>query len=152
MKKWIILGLLTITGLIIGFALFGPKDPQKYYINKYSEKLEIDLNSGKLVSYDDSHGGFDGDGTRLIVIDFSENGGLKDFGILKDQLIPDNMAMVMWDIRRHSGFPAIDIPKAGYYYFENKNSGNKDISEYKDFIFAVYDSDSMLLYVCEKDG
>lgn len=152
MKKWKILVLLIVTGIIIGLVGLWPRNPRKYYIKKYSEKLDIDLNSGKLISYDDSHGGLDGDGLRLIIIDFSETGGLTEFGKLKDQPVSDNMSMVMWDIRTHSTFPAVDIPKAGYYYFENKNSGNEDVSEYKNFVFAMYEADKKLLYVCEWDN
>ena len=154
MKKWKILLLLGVTGLIIGLVLFWPKDPQKYYIKKYSEKLDIDLNSGKLVSYQDDHGGFQGDGSRFMVIDLSEAGGLKDLGKLQSMPMPDFLAGYVFKQNYSTTLPDIPVPRNGYYFYENKNSGRSEmdfLGPLWNFIFAVYDADTKLLYIGECD-
>lgn len=146
---------MAVLRFIAGCLLFSRKDEKEYYTEVYSLRLDCDLKTGKLVSYQDSHGGFQGDGNRFMIIDFSEAGGLQDLGKLQSMPMPDFLAGYVFKQNYSTDLPDIPVPRNGYYYYENKNSVRSEMESLGplwNFIFAVYDSDTKMLYIGECDS
>jgi len=162
--------ILCIMLLLVGC---GNKDIR----NELSERLEIDVSSGKNVEESDSHGGFHGDGLLVQKISFEDDKVLdeiKDNQKWKAFPLSRNIEALVYGIKEetaesvHISGPYLTdengegiIPeiKDGYYYFYDRHSESEDSYNEEDvlnrvsfnFTMAVYDSENNVLYYVEFD-
>lgn len=158
-----------IGALLVMFALFtcGSPDPKK----AISKELGVDVSGGNIALHSDTHGGFHGDGTTFITMEFSdgsvweqiqENGQWKPFPL--DDTVNALLYGVFHDIAR-SGPYVVDgegnalVPdiQDGYYILIDRHTdagkGEEDILHRFSFNFtlAVFDTDTNTLYFCKLD-
>ena len=131
-----------------------------------SRKLNnLDVTSGEILRFNDTHGGFLGDGECYAEVKFSDNSVSE---IIKNewQKLPltDNLNTVIYggEVKTEFGpgtvlsFVDDKIPKIknGYYYFEDRHSESKNKKDDTDifnrysynFTVAIYDLDTHSLY------
>ncbi|MBR4434760.1 MAG: hypothetical protein IKS90_01520 [Clostridia bacterium] len=130
------------------------------------------VSKAKLVSHSDSHGGFLGDGITFMVIDCSElDGGLEEsmsawrelpmsdelhLNLFGDTVVEkDGTSYDYNGLLLDYGIPDV---RNGLYYFKNRNQdakGEDDEDIYHaisyNFTFALYDSETRMLYYYELD-
>lgn len=147
MKPHLLLWLLVF--LLVGN--FRSSDP----LEKISESLDMDLTGSVLESYEDTHGGFHGDGETYARI-LLENPAPECFvGWSRLPLTEDLQKAVS---RTQSGGFLTDI-RSGYYYFCDRHSESTDpaddsglLTRYSyNYTLAVYDADTGILYYYECD-
>lgn len=158
----IIAMLLNLTGCYMTSLFKGALQGNK-------ELLGVDISTGTVVYESDSHGGFLGDGTRVVKILFSDEDCLnmiKQSPDWKPLPLSDTVTALVYGLKNIKPH-ALDekgnylIPKIenGYYcfvdrYFEKKD--NEDESEVLkrpscNFTVAIYDTDTNMLYYWEED-
>lgn len=164
---------LLILYIMLLLAGCGNKDIQ----NEISERLEIDVSSGKNVEESDSHGGFHGDGLLVQKISFEDDKVLDEikdnqkwkafplsrniealaYGV-KDET-EDSVHIIGPYLTDESGVAIIPEIKDGYYYFYDRHSESEDPYNEEDvlnrvsfnFTLAIYDSENNVLYYVEFD-
>jgi len=137
--------------------------------NELSKNLNTKIISGDIIKNEDTHGGFHGEGERIIVIKYNDDSinsmlsNIQDSGKWSEIPLDENLNLLMYGGRKGDTFyqnefaKKAGIPKIehGYYYFINKqtNDQNTDIlnSPSLNFAIAMFDSDSNTLYYFEKD-
>ncbi len=128
--------------------------------NPFSELLNIEIDEKMVVSDDDTHGGFHGDGSRLIIVQY-EDDKIENIisGAVGWHKLPcsDNLNTFIYQPYDSN----LNIPEIcnGYYFFYDRHSDAED--PYSDgdllnrasfnFTFALYDSDTNRLYICAFD-
>lgn len=121
----------------------------------------IDLTGGKVISEEDNHGGFHGDGFSLLVADYSEDASVSDEFSASEywhQLpLSENLNTFFYQPYDDD----LEIPQIenGYYYFYDRH--DEAIDPYDDselltrysfnFTFAIYDLETNTLYLCKYD-
>ena len=137
----------------------------RHELKYYSEKLGVDLNSGEVVSYEDNHGGFLGDGFLLIVTKYSDNkveNQIKKSSKFKEYPLSKNLSTFLYGEDDEGGFDLdLKIPKFknGYFYFYNRHDDAKHRTTDEDlfdtvsfnFSFILYNCDTDLAYTCDYD-
>lgn len=117
----------------------------------------------------DTHGGFVGDGSYYLILDCSDNteDALSIVADWNELPLSENLNLIMYggekddvtygyDLSEEAHMPVIEN---GYYYFEDRHSEAKDVSDDSElfsrasfnFSLAVYDSDTNRLYYFEFD-
>ncbi len=144
------------------------------FSNGIGEVFGIDVSSAEVISDSDTHGGFLGDGERVLVLKFPDGGIVKEIAASPDwRPLPasDGVAAVIWGVEyekedSHYGvgpFTLADIPNVenGWYCFSDRSPDGHTLSgdPYVDgfspplnFTFAVYDADEDILYYVESDS
>lgn len=134
-----------------------------------SNLLGVDLSAGQLLRETDSHGGFLGDGSQLLILAFSETDGaalsqsLSQAPGWKPLPPPESIAQALWGDECHSSLilSAEKIPAVteGFYWFYDRHSQSQDPGDPGqlwdrpsfNFSLALYDSQSCRLYYYELD-
>lgn len=122
-----------------------------------------------VVEEKDTHGGFVGDGSYYLILDCSDNteDALSIVADWNELPLSENLNLIMYggekdgktygyDLSEEAHMPVIEN---GYYYFEDRHSEAKDVSDDSElfsrasynFSLAVYDSDTNRLYYFEFD-
>ena len=144
--------------------------------SKISNVLGIDVNDGEEIQSSDSHGGFHGDGMRVVALAFSNDlsGQIVGSDGWKPLPLSQNLTALVYGLRWESDDAAYQVSpyltddnrdpvipqiENGYYYFLNRHS--KSVNSYDDsdvlerysynFTIAIYDVDNDTLYYVEFD-
>lgn len=120
----------------------------------------VDLTCGSLVSDTDTHGGFHGDGYRLIQMKYDHDEELREIeksGNWKSLPLSDNLQTFLYQPYDSE----LNIPEIenGYYYFEDRNTEAEDPADDTElldrysfyFTAALYDSDNNCMYFMTYD-
>ena len=162
MKKFTIVPLAAI--ICVSLVACGKKTPQEIVLNA----LNVDVSGSTEISYEDTHGGFHGDGITLIALQFNDSSVLeairKDSHWKKFPLnettqalvygLEDNASQIGPFLSNEDGNPMVPEIQNGYYILIDRQSEtNTDILERSSFNFTIglYDSDTNILYFCEMD-
>lgn len=182
MKKRIVyIILLIILIIIVGYKLLDMKMLKDYEIymeapSTYNDKIGISIpKDSTVLDYEDSHGGFHGDGESYVIIKLSEKGKnefskkvkrSKKWGNLP---LPDKYERIVFggefdNVSYGDGYfeNGGHIPrniKNGIYYFRDRYAENYpqeasiDINERYSYNFtiSILDLDENKLYICELD-
>lgn len=138
-----------------------------------SQSIGIKIPESIKIAYEDSHGGFLGDGETVAVIEFDESTGEEiQSEILNNKdwynlPLSENLNLIMYGGKKNNinyGLnlaEKLDMPviENGFYFFFNRHSdriSRKDDSNIFDqhsfnFTIAVYDIDTQTLYYLEFD-
>ena len=140
---------------------------------KVSKDLGVDVLDAEVISSEDSHGGFHGDGMTFVVLHFDEDGLAEQLeGLAGWHPLPlsENAGILIYgyDTEKMKTGPYLCdeqgqgmIPQIqnGYYYFYDRHSESRDV--YDDtyifdrgsynFTLAIYDADSGMLYYAKLD-
>ena len=148
-----------------------------YYFDEseaISDALGIDISQGEVRMFNDTHGGFHGDGELYAEAVFPDDAfadTIKSSGKWSALPLPHTLRIVAWGGRLEDGssyHSFIDDPDGknlippisdGYYYFRDRSSESHDESDpaqildrYScNFTFAIYDIDTRTLYFYEID-
>ncbi|MGO4987235.1 hypothetical protein ACTQ46_03045 [Gallicola sp. Sow4_E12] len=169
MKKiFIVVGIGIV--LLAGLLTFLTKKESKISIDS-----DINIYSGKVVTYEDDHGGFHGDGTTFAVIDFGKENvkdKYKENKEWKPLPLTENLEILNYGKKEGEEWsrmptiadekikPLIPRIKNGYYFFKDRHFESKDPKDDTDlfnrtsmnFIFAVFDEDSNKMYYYKFDS
>ncbi len=158
MKKLAV--LLAAAIMCVALAACGNKTPQEIV----SKELGVDVSGGTEIAYEDTHGGFHGDGTTSIVLQFDDNAVLeamkndskwKEFPL--DEIMQEIVYGTDMEIDGHPApGPFMKVPEIqnGYYILIDRHSEkDKDILERYSFNFTVglYDADNNTMYFFKLD-
>lgn len=130
-------------------------------LKSFSKDCGTDLSQGEIISDEDNHGGFHGDGFRLTVADYSLHSSVLDEIKANEHWhqmpLPDSLNTFVYQPYDE----ALEIPQIvnGYYYFYDRHSESTDpydaselLNRYSfNFTFAIYDLDTNILYLCKYD-
>lgn len=140
--------------------------------SQISKELGVDCSSGKIEFSKDTHGGFHGDGTTFVVLEFSDDefeNTLKELQIWSPLPLSENIITLIYGAKTDHSlngpyigedgaalFPKIEN---GYYFYYDRQSDSKDSADDADvltrssfnFTIAVYDSDTNKLYFGKLD-
>ena len=158
MKKLAV--LLTAAIICVSLVACGKKTPQEIV----SKELCVDVSGGTEISYEDTHGGFHGDGTTSIVLQFNDSSvleAIKKASVWKEFPLDEIMQEIVYgsdmeiDGRPAPG-PFMQVPEIqnGYYILIDRHSEkDKNILERYSFNFTVglYDADTNIMYFCKLD-
>lgn len=144
--------------------------------NDISQTLGVDLSGGTVLSNEDTHGGFHGDGDTCVEISFDDDSGAALADTMADNSdwrafpLPDNLQAVVYGrtdedaqygpyITDDEGASIIPPIEQGYYYFYDRHSESDDPKNDAEllsrgslnFTIALYDTDNNMLYYYEMD-
>lgn len=165
-----------IVGIILVLTLQISACSSVDFSEEISEKIGLDVSAGKEITVLDTHGGFHGDGTTYVVLDFSGDKlekQIKDDERWKKLPLDKEAETLAYGTRKEtddtieiSGPYMTDdkgnvlMPKVenGYYFLRNKESdkigttceGIRNACPLN-VILAIYDTDRQMLYFCEED-
>ena len=162
MKKFAIVLVAVI--ICVSLVACGKRTPQKIVSNA----LNMDVSGGTEISYEDTHGGFHGDGTTLIVLQFNDSSVLeairkepdwKEFPLDETTQalvygLEDNASQTGPFLSNGDGNAMVPEIQNGYYILiDRQPETDTDILERYSFNFTVglYDSDTNIMYFCELD-
>lgn len=170
MKKGILKGVVLLLAVLL-FSLAGCKSQNP--LVRISIDLMVDVRDGTLVSQQDSHGGFHGDGETFMEIRFSDDrcaNNIQKNGAWKTLPLSKNVTALVYGledgeyrigpmIHDQEGKPLIPSVQNGYYYFMDRSSESKDKYDETEvldrgsfnFTVAIYDTDTNTLYYMELD-
>ena len=141
-------------------------------IKDISRVLGIDVSSGQVISALDDHGGFHGDGTTVVEIQFSDTScqeQVEESEIWCEFPLTDNLTALVYGLRSdevsigpilsRDDNPVIPEVANGYYCFVDRHSESTDpqddsgvLNRYSfNFTIAIYDTDTNTLYYMELD-
>lgn len=158
--------------LIIIFSLTGCFSPS---INKrISKSLGIKIPENIKIEYEDTHGGFHGDGVTLAKVQFKSKDAEKILSQIKnsdnwrDLPLSENIKLVLYGGKKGSVEYVSDLAKrlempkiqSGYWIFidrfgnENKFNDDKLLLDRcsANYTVAIYDIENNILYYCEFDS
>ncbi|MGN0370455.1 MAG: hypothetical protein ACI4EW_07905 [Butyrivibrio sp.] len=142
--------------LVIGLSGCGKSDDVK----DFSKLCDVDMTGGEVISSEDTHGGFLGDGYTLIKIEYPDDSvvsEIKESEHWHELPLSESLNTFVYQPCDDN----INIPEItnGYYFFYDRHSEADD--RYSDaelyerhsfnFTFAIYDSDSDTVYICKYD-
>jgi len=136
-----------------------------------SQALEIadtlGIRESSLLTLEDSHGGFHGDGETFVVF---QAPGFRPGEDWQEFPLPETLSIALWGgmsgdmqwgslLTGDSGEPLMPQLENGYYYFHDRHSESTDSRDPSgllnrnsfNFTLAVYDADSQTVYYFEKD-
>lgn len=162
--KQMILSIGTLFIFVVLLTACGSPKPQ----NTVSNELGIDVSSGDEISASDSHGGFHGDGTTYIVLNFSDNKVLEQIEAntqWKKFPLDETVKALVYGISNEAGSigpflndgnggPLVPEIRNGYYLLIDRHTDKgTDILSRGSFNFTLglYDTDTDTLYYCEFD-
>ncbi len=148
--------LAVVLSLILSLSGCGQKNP----LSDFAEMSGVSLTEGRIVSEEDSHGGFHGDGYRLIVAEYSDDGIASEISgkeNWRELPLSENLNTFVYQPYDER----ISIPRTehGYYYFYDRHSECDHPYDDADFLnrhsfnftLAIYDTDKNRLYLLEYD-
>ena len=167
----LIIALFAITSCSVTEWLLFPTATEEEII---SEKIGRDISDGEITVFEDSHGGFHGDGSLYAEVSFYDSSFYnqvsrewKSLPLGEDLRIAcyggtdkneNSCAPHIRDVEGNARIPQI---KDGYYYFIDNYTAEHvtdrfDESEFLyrssvNYTLAIYDSDTKILYVFEYD-
>lgn len=128
---------------------------------------DLGIQESVLLSFEDSHGGFHGDGDTIVIF---QTPGFQPGENWQEFPLPENLAIALWGgmvgdmqwgslLTDDSGEPLMPEVENGYYYFRDRHSKSTDATDSSalldrgsfNFTLAVYDADSEQVYYFEKD-
>lgn len=157
MKHKTIYKIMAAAILMIAVICFGWRIAKQTQ-TEISKDTGIRLYQAAIVSKDDTHGGFHGDGTTFIVVDCSKIDVIKEM-----QNAAGWKELPLSDSSRNLIYTFCDLPfpeiTNGYYYFCDRHreaAGIYDDTKVTErsslnFTIAVYDSDTGMLYYSRVD-
>ncbi len=130
-------------------------------LKSLSDDCGIDLTDGKIISEEDNHGGFHGDGFSLLIADYSQDPSVPEELTTNEKWhklpLSDNLSTFIYQPYDDD----LKIPQIenGYYYFYDRHDEATDPYDDSEFLtrfsfnftLAIYDSDTNTLYLCEYD-
>lgn len=129
-------------------------------LSEVGKAVGVELSDGEVLTDEDTHGGFHGDGRRLVTVRFPERQGdtLAETISGRDSWSPLPLPGVLSDLAKQ-GFEDLTAATRGYYFFENRHSEAKDGGDLDqlvgpasfNFTVAVYDTAARTLYYYELD-
>ena len=169
-KRWNIISLALV--LLLTMTGCGAEKTGNVQ-HEISNVIGIDISDGEVISESDSHGGFHGDGSTVIVIQFADTScsdQIAKNGEWNTLPLTDNLTALVYGIHAENssvgpmihggdGIPVVPEIENGYYYFLDRHSQStdpKDDSGVLDrasynFTIAIYDADTQMLYYLELD-
>lgn len=147
------------TAVYVIFSQFETKTPQE----SVHALCGLDITESTIIFYEDSHGGFLGDGALTVAFDCSQISDSVTEQIKQWNNMPlsHNLQEIMYDNIGYNLAEKNQIPKisSGYYYFTDRHSeSNNPFSDTDlfnrasyNFSLLIYDSDSYTLYFFEFD-
>lgn len=156
-----------LAGIILCLTVSGCKEEEYVY-----EESGIDVSSGAILEYEDTHGGFHGDGRTYAKIKFSDDScleGIKENDNWKSLPLTENVEALVYGIEngnvkvgpfiQNDGEGIFPVIENGYYYFEDRQADEGDKFNDSEVLkrpsinvsIAIYDEDSDILYFCEFD-
>lgn len=138
-------------------------------VNQLSDILNTKIISGEIIKNEDTHGGLNGDGKRIIIIKYDDNSAnsiisnIRDNGKWSEFPLNENLNLIMYggkkgdmyygyEYAKKEGIPQIEH---GYYYFINNQTNDQDtdllLNRSQNFTIAMFDTDHNTLYYFEQD-
>ena len=172
MKKQAVFCMAAALSLLL--TACGSQTPQE----EVSQALGIDVSSGQVISASDDHGGFHGDGTTFVQLQFSDGEALKQieesgdweafpldrtaqalvYGVTEQTGTEETGIMVYQTgpyLTGEEGDPLVPEIREGYYRLIDRHAkaGETDLLDRAslNFTLALYDTDTDTLYFCEMD-
>ena len=169
-KKWNVISLvmvllLTMTGC--------SSEKMNSILGEISKTIGVDVSAGEVISESDTHGGFHGDGDRVIEIQFSDtffSNQLKENEEWNAMPLTENLTALVYGlhtetssigpmIHSEDNVPVVPEIENGYYYFRDRHSQSTDTKDDTNvlsrasynFTIAIYDTDTQKLYYLELD-
>ena len=128
---------------------------------------DLGIRESVLLTLEDSHGGFHGDGDTFVVL---KAPGFQPGEDWQEFPLPENLSIALWGgtagqtqwgslLTDDSGEPLMPEVENGYYWFRDRHSKSTDETDPSalltrssfNFTLAVYDADSEKVYCFEKD-
>lgn len=172
MKNRNLFAYLLLFLLLLGLTACGSECSDNS-LKEISRNLGTDVGGGEIVSQSDNHGGFHGDGTTVVEIQFTDSAfaeQMEENGEWNALPLTENLTALVYGIHNedssigpmiHGGdcIPVIPEIENGYYYFLDRHSQStnpKDDSGVLDrasynFTIAIFDTDQQILYYMELD-
>lgn len=169
-KRWNIISLALV--LLLTMTGCGAEKSSNVQ-HEISNVIGIDISDGEIISESDSHGGFHGDGSTVIEIQFADTScsdRIEENGEWNVLPLTENLTALVYGVQTegcsvgpmiHSGDGAPVIPEVenGYYYFFDRHSQSTDPKDDSgvlgrasyNFTIAINDADRQILYYMELD-
>lgn len=138
-----------------------------------SKTTGVDVSAGEVISVEDSHGGFHGDGTTVIKVQYKGTAlaeQIEEHGDWNVLPLTENLTALVYGVHTEeasvdpmvhdgTGTPILQEVQSGYYCFIDRHSQStnpKDDSGVLgrasyNFTIAIYDTDNQTLYYIEFD-
>lgn len=169
-KRWNII----VLALILLFSMTGCNaEKTNSVLSEISKTLGVDVSAGDLISESDSHGGFHGDGSTLVEIQFADTSfsdRIEDNEEWNKMPLPDNLTALVYGIHTENSsigpmihsddnMPVIPEIENGYYFFQDRHAQSTDPKDDSgvlgrasyNFTIAIFDIDQQTLYYMELD-
>lgn len=158
MKRFLTFGLL-ILAVLYAVSGHGGVDEEGRSLRQIGRMLGVDLSAGTLVRYEDSHGGFHGDGLTAAEIELDGAiEGLADVPGWKSLPMSENTAQALSMCLGFSGAVVTAVEEGHYYFYDRHSESNDHYGDTElcsrgswNFTLAVYDSRQGRLYFYELD-
>ncbi|SEW22787.1 hypothetical protein [[Clostridium] fimetarium] len=137
--------------------------------NELTKNLNTKIISGDVIKSEDTHGGFHGDGERIIVIKYNADSvdsmlsNIQNSGKWSEFPLNESLNLLMYGGSKgyanyvYKFAESVGIPQIehGYYCFVNRQTDSEETdilnSHSLNFTIAMFDSDNNILYYFEKD-
>ncbi len=129
---------------------------------RISAALDMDLSQGTEISYEDSHGGFHGDGVLYCGLKFPDGKIEKEMeenSRWRPLPLKEDMKNLLYGQENKEGKPYLPEMSRGYYFFYDRHAESKDPYDDTDVMqrysynltVAIYDTDTNTLHYIELD-
>lgn len=173
MKKDYAFGIASLIIIILFVVFYNNNSANNSTQEKISDKLGIDVSGGTEISQNDTHGGFLGDGMYFASIGFSDNTVLNQISENSNWRVTpltENLSTLVYGtisdngrfgpyLTNENGKAVIPNIQKGYFYFVDRHSQSTNRHDDTNvlnrhsfnFTFAIYDTDTHILYYVEYD-
>lgn len=147
-------GFVSVLALVLCLCLFWKDN------GELSDVGGVDMSGGEVVSSEDTHGGFHGDGYKLVQVRYAAGAVQEEIAASEDwRSLPLTGALHTFVYQPYDTRLLIPEIESGYYWFYDRHSESVDhrsdaglLSRYSfNFTLAIYDSDADILYFCIYD-
>ena len=165
MIKKIVVSIVTISIILTGCS-------KNDILTSISKEIGVDISSEKILEEKDDHGGFCGDGIKIVKIKIENKqfiSELESSSEWKPQIskaiqgflygLEEGDCEYRPFISDEDDTPLIPTFSHAYYFIKNRNSDSRDLkgTELLEFpsanvTIAVYDTETSVLYYCEYDS
>lgn len=171
MKKKLLALCVVLFAVLFAGNIYEKSDAAK--LKRLSETLGVSLKGGQILRYEDSHGGFHGDGIRKVVIQFSD---IRTLEAIHEDVhwkklpLTEQLEIIAHGeqadgvytapmIKNEDGAPFLPETENGWFWFMDRYSESDDPWDDSDvlnryaynFTLAVYDACTNRLYYAEMD-
>lgn len=163
---WILL-MGALLAAILLLAIFGKKTVQQ----TLSEELGVDVTAGRLLYQADDHGGFHGDGTTYIILQFQEEDFVQELKAAQWQRLPleETAEILLYGHTEDNTTqgPYLQLPEEmdlpeirnGFWFFRDDHPDAQAGQPLRtvlerssvNFTAALYDADAHILYYVAQD-